>query len=114
MNRQVFPLGNDLKFLVRLTELGEDVHLDHAAYELKFTSGTKSKAFNISLNPDGSCVYPAGVTRHDEDSVRVAIPTAEMDRGDLWLRATVQIPDADFQDGNRTEIVVHDMGITLE
>lgn len=114
MTRQVFTVGNDIKVLVRLTELGEGVHLDHAAYQLKFTSGTKSKTFDVTLGDDGECVYPSGVAKHDEDSVRVALPTADMDRGDLWLRATVHVPDADFSDGERTEIVEHDMGITLE
>lgn len=114
MNRQVFPLGNDIKVLVRLTELGEGVTLDDTEYKLEFTAGTKSKTFEVVIDGPGEQRFSPGVTRHDENSVRVAINTAELDRGDLWLKATVHVTDADFTDGERTEIVVHDLGITLE
>ena len=99
MKQENTPLGAGLKLKVTLTELGEGVHLQDCVYSLEFTAGSKSKTFNV----DGDTVSD-GITVIDADTVAVALDT-----GDLYLKATVTVPDTDFPTGSRKEIVHHNL-----
>ena len=66
--------------------------------------GSKSKTFNV----DGDTVSD-GITVIDADTVAVALDTGELDTGDLYLKATVTVPDTDFPTGSRKEIVHHNL-----
>lgn len=104
MKQENTPLGAGLKLKVTLTELGEGVHLQDCSYSLDFTAGSKSKTFTV--NGESRSL---GITVIDEDTVAVALDTGELDTGDLYLKATVIVPDADFPSNARTEIVHHNL-----
>lgn len=104
MKQENTSLGAGLKLKVTLTELGEDIHLQDCTYTLEFTAGSKSKTFHV----DGES-RTRGITVIDEDTVAVALDTSELDTGDLYLKATVNVPDLEFPSGLRTEIIHHNL-----
>lgn len=106
-------LGADIKLKISLKGLGEDVKLDDISYKLEFTAGRKTKTYEVTLGEEGQ-QFPTGVARIDDETVRVSLPTSELDSGDLFVLVSAKIQDSEFPDGFRDEIVNHDTGITLE
>lgn len=112
MKQDRIPFGADIKLQVKLTELGDNVHLEDASsYNLTFTAGAKSKTFavNAPSNP-----ATTGVTKIDADTVAVALKTSDLDRGDIHLKAIVVVEDEAFSSGTRTEIIEHDLQLTIQ
>lgn len=112
-NREFIKIGQDLKILVDVTELGEDVTLDDIAYSLVFTSGSHSVTFAATLSGTTQTLA-TGMRRVNDHQVIVALPTTGFDRGNLMLKIVAEIPDTDFADGKRHEEREVDQMITLE
>ncbi|MBQ9474669.1 MAG: hypothetical protein IJU69_00225 [Bacteroidales bacterium] len=112
MKQELLPKGSDLKILVDVSELGEDIVLGNIAYSLEFTSGDSKKTFDVTIEDEEQSL-PAGLKVLDENRVVAAIKGSELDRGDVWLRAILSIPDEDFTDGIRVEIHEIDQHITI-
>ena len=73
-------------------------------------------AFEVSLycSPRKTVVVSkADLRREDENNYIVALDTAEVGSGDLKCRTTSYIPDGDFPDNLRTEIVEIDTEMTI-
>lgn len=94
--------------------------------------GTELK-LNINIEPMGSmtmddfdfevevyCSIKRVITIQKKDAIRVdqnnymvLVDTSETGAGDLKCKVTAHIPDGDFNDGLRTEVVAVSTGITI-
>lgn len=120
MKQEQIPYGSDLKILVEVTDLGEGTALAGIPYTLEFSAGSAKKTFAVTIEaPDeeegteGGQVLPPGLKSLNDHKVVASIPAADLDRGDLWLKVTLQIPDEDFESGYRTDIREIDQHITI-
>lgn len=120
MKQEQIPYGSDLKILVEVTDLGEDIVLAGIPYTLEFSSGEAKKTLAVTIEePDeeegteGGQVLPDGLKSLDDSRVVASIPGADLDRGDVWLKVTLLIPDEDFESGYRTDIREIDQHITI-
>lgn len=85
-------IGDDLKYLVVPEAGGFDPQLDD--FEIEVISGSKHKTYAKSdLLDDG------------EGGFYLAIDTTGFKKGDLWAVVKMYVPDDDFPDGNRLEMV---------
>jgi len=116
MKQELIPFGSDIKIIVDITDLGENLTLEGIAYKLIFTSGDKSKTFETTVAGSPAVqTLASGLTKvtGNADRVIASIPAADLDRGSLYLRAELSIPDASFTGGVRKEVVVKDTHITI-
>lgn len=111
--RELYNIGEDIKILVDVSDLGEGVKLDNVGYTLKFTSGSKNVSFTVT-GTGSTRSLPSGLRRVNDHQVIAAFSTSTLDKGDLWLNIAVTVPDADFADGNRHQERDIDLMITLK
>lgn len=85
-------VGTDLKFNVTITSQGFDMDTDGWTVEIK--RGARSIVFDKS-----ECI-------HDDTDGKwyVCFSTAELGPGDYYAIVTASVVDADFDDGDRTEV----------
>lgn len=112
MKQELIPYGSDIKILVDVTNLDDGVELGDIAYSLEFTGGEKTKLFEVTVD-EGEQSLPTGLTVVDDHRVAASIKGGVLDRGDVWLRITLEIPDESFTDGVRVEIRDIDVHITI-
>lgn len=95
--------GSGVKMTVSLSDLGDGVTLKDCNFTLEYKAGDSSKSFEVAAGED----LPDGVSfvEGDDNTVKVALDTSEVSRGPLFLRVTVLVPDEDFPDGSRKEIL---------
>lgn len=110
MKQEIIPYGSGVKLLVKITNLGEEVVLSECPFSITITAGAKS----ISIEVEDPTDPPQGVSFVDDDSFTLAFLTTPLDRGDLHMEITVSVPDSDFSDEIRPEILTYDLNYTLQ
>lgn len=100
--KQIVFLGTELKLNVSIAKLDEFTMDDYD--------------FNIEVY----CSAKRIITKTKEDAIRIdennyviLIDSAELGAGDVKCKITAYIPDYDFPDTLRTEIVGVDAGVTI-
>lgn len=101
MDTEVF-LGTELKLNVNIEPIG-DVTMDNYEFEIE-----------VYCSPKKSIIIPKENTiRVDSDNYVVLVDTNIVGAGDLKCKVTAQVPDGDFPDQLRTEVVCIDTGINI-
>lgn len=101
MATEIF-LGTELKLNVNIEPLGT-VTMDDFDFDVE-----------VYCNPSKSLTIPKKATiRIDESNYIVRIDTNIVGLGCLKCKVIAQIPDGDFDDAKRTEVVVIDSGIHI-
>lgn len=97
-------MGSDFRLKVNITNLGNSKHLNDQTVSLscQLRAGNAIQTFSKSQMID-----------LDQDTYIIPVKTSHLDKGDLFLKTTVGIPDTDFQSSTRTEIREIDTGITI-
>lgn len=93
------------------TELKMNVHIDPM-------DGVSMEMYDFEcmfyIYPNRACkVSKADMIRLDADNYVAMVDTTRMGSGKIMLRITAYVPDADFPDGLRTEVVTIDTGVTI-
>ncbi len=97
-------LGTELKINVT-AELGNDLHLADVDFVCTFYSN----------NPLGRSVtiQKQKLLQQDDDNYIAVLNTSDIGTGEYWLKLTAYLPDTDFEDRLRTEIVRVPTGIRV-
>ena len=101
MAAQVF-LGTELKLNVNIEPIGS-VTMDEYDFEIEVYCSPKR---TISINKEEAI-------RVDANNYIVLVDTEVIGAGDLKCKVKAEIPDADFDDRRRTEIVAVETGIQI-
>lgn len=103
MNLGIDPfVGTELKLNVNIEPMG-DITMDDYDFLVEAYCSIK----RVVSIPKASSI------RIDENNYVVRVDTAETGAGDLKCRITAYIPDSDFADGFRTEVIGFDTGINV-
>lgn len=95
-------IGTELKLNVNIEPMGE-LTMDSYDFEVE-----------VYCSPKKTIVTPkSNMIRTDENNYIVLVDTAIVGAGDLKIKVTAYIPDADFPDMLRTEVVAIDTGINI-
>jgi hypothetical protein len=101
MDTEVF-LGTELKLNVNIEPIG-DVTMDNYEFEIE-----------VYCSPKKSIVIKKGdAIRIDESNYVILIDSEVVGAGDLKCKITAHIPDGDFEDNIRTEVIGIDTGINI-
>lgn len=100
-NNNIF-LGSELKLNVSIAPIGT---LTMDDYNWVIEVWTSAKRVVTIEKKDSKKV--------DENNYIILVDTADIGTGDLKCKVNAQIPDGDFADNYRTEIVVIDTGIKI-
>lgn len=95
-------VGTELKINLNMAPMG-DIHLGDCNFELYAYTYT-SKGYVITKD---ECI------KVDEDNFIVLVDTAKTGAGTVKFKITIELPDADFDDLHRTEVVMVDTGIVI-
>lgn len=101
--RHIVRAGTEVKINIHLEPIGE-LTMDNYAWTAEIYTMPSSKVVKVSK---GEAI------RVDEANYIVAVDTSETGTGELKVRIKAEIPDGDFGDGLRREIVVLDTDITV-
>lgn len=96
-------LGTEYKINVGMSPMG-DIHLSNCDFEAKFYTG--SMLSHIIKKED--------MIQVDDDNFLALVDSTLTGQGELKMRMTIHLPDADFDDGVRTEVTVVNTGIVIE
>ena len=96
-------IGTEYKINIKMEPMGE-IHLANCDFEAKFYTGP---AMSQSISK-AEMVYV------DDDDYIALVDSSKTGQGALMMRLTVELPDADFDDGRRTEVQVLNTGIVVE
>lgn len=98
-----------------LVELGTELKLNvHIAPIDGITINDYDYQTTVYCNPRKSIVIPKEETINvDEENYIIRVDTTSLGAGDLYCKVTAYIPDEDFNDGLRTEVVVIDTMIDI-
>ncbi len=96
--------GSDFKLKVNITNLGDSKHLSDNDVSLTCVLMSGSSIAEYSKSQ---------LTKLDDDTYVIPVKTVGMDKGDLFLRTTVVVPDTSFPGNSRTDIRKIDTGITI-
>lgn len=102
--RETVVRGSDFRLRVHITNLGENIHLSDQNVSLVCTLRVR----DTSLVKDKAALTPV-----DADTYIMAVSTADLAKGDVFLETHTGVPDIAFQDGVRDEIVNTDTGVTI-
>jgi hypothetical protein len=95
-------IGTELKLNIHIEPIG-DTTMDDYDFEVE-----------VFCSPKKSIITPkADLIRVDSDNYIVLVDTNVVGAGDLKCKVTAQIPDGDFPDQLRTEVVIVDTGINI-
>lgn len=96
-------IGTEYKIKIGMQPMGE-IHLaDCEFFAVFYVNSAKSQR-----------VEKADMIKVDDDNYIALVDSTLTGAGELKARVTVDLPDADFDDGARTEVVVVNTGITIE
>ena len=95
-------LGSELKLNVSISPIG-DITMD----DYDFTVETYCSIQKVVSIPKAETI------RVDEENYVVLVDTNEIGVGRIKLKVTALIPDADFPDSLRTEVVIIDTGLDV-
>lgn len=95
-------LGTELKINLSIGQLG-DVHMS----DIDFTAQFYVYANHVQE------VRKADMLKVDDDNYLALLDSSKMGTGKLKVKVTAFVPDTDFKDRLRTEVVCADTGITL-
>lgn len=101
MATEIF-LGTELKLNINIEPIGT-VTMDSYDFEVEVYCSPK-KTIIVKKND---------AIRIDESNYVILVDTNVVGAGDLKCKVTAQIPDADFSDMIRTEVVAMDTGIKI-
>lgn len=96
-------IGTEYKINVRMAPMGE-IHLADCDFEAKFYTGSMHNQI----------IKKEDMIEVDADNFLAMVDSTLTGQGELKMRITVHLPDADFDDGVRTEVKVVDTGIVVE
>lgn len=95
-------IGTELKLNIHIEPIG-DTTMDDYNFEVE-----------VYCSPKRPIIIPkANAIRIDSDNYVVLVDTNVVGAGDLKCKVTAQVPDGDFQDLLRTEVVCIDTGINI-
>lgn len=103
MAKKVF-IGTELKLNINIDPMG-GVTMDEYEFEIELSCG--------AFKSRGIVVNKSQTKRIDSDNYIVCFDTNDVGTGKLRCRVTAYIPDEDFKDGKRTEVVEIDTGIEI-
>lgn len=95
-------LGTELKLNVNIEPMG-DISMDDYDWSVEVYCSTKKTVV----------VKKEEAIRIDKDNYVVLVDSAELGAGDLKCKVTAFIPDLDFPDTLRTEVMIIDTGIDI-
>lgn len=95
-------LGTELKLNINIEPIGS-ITMDDYDFEVEVYCSVK----RIVIVPKKDAI------RIDNNNYVILVDTMETGAGDLKCRVTAHIPDDDFADGLRTEVVGLDTGINI-
>lgn len=101
MTTEVF-LGTELKLNVNIEPIGT-VTMDDYNFEVEVYCSPKKTII----------VQKSEAIRLDESNYIILVDTNVVGAGDLKCKVTAQVPDGDFSDMYRTEVVAIDTGIKI-
>lgn len=101
-NKQQVLLGTELKININISEVG-NLTMDDYDFSTEFYCSAKRVL----------TVKKENAIRLDENNYLFRVDTEEVGAGDLKCKVTAYIPDQDFDDGLRTEVVGVDTGINI-
>lgn len=96
-------IGTEYKINIKMEPLGE-VHLTDCDFNARFYVGPT--LYQVITKDD--MIYV------DDDNYLALVDSSQTGKGNLMARLTVEIPDADFGDGRRTEVQVLNTGIFID
>jgi hypothetical protein len=103
MNNVLPPsLGTELKLNVN-ADLGNGLHLSDVDFTARFYS-----SFGKSITIDKK-----DMKKLDDDNYIAVVDSKKVGTGEYWMRLSVQLPDADCEDGYRSEVVTVPTGVKL-
>lgn len=95
-------IGTELKLNIHIEPIG-DTTMDDYDFEVE-----------VYCSPKRPIIIPkANAIRVDSDNYVVLVDTNIVGAGDLKCKVTAQVPDGDFSDQLRTEVVCIDTGINI-
>jgi hypothetical protein len=95
-------IGTELKLNIHIEPIGETT-MDDYNFEVE-----------VYCSPKRPIIIPkANAIRIDSDNYVVLVDTNVVGAGDLKCKVTAQVPDGDFPDLLRTEVVCIDTGINI-
>lgn len=95
-------IGTELKLNIHIEPIG-DTTMDDYDFEVE-----------VFCSPKKPIIIPKENTiRVDSDNYVVLVDTNVVGAGDLKCKVTAQVPDSDFADMLRTEVVCIDTGINI-
>lgn len=95
-------IGTELKLNIHIEPIG-DTTMDDYNFEVE-----------VYCSPKRPIIIPkANAIRIDSDNYVVLVDTNVVGAGDLKCKVTAQVPDGDFPDQLRTEVVCVDTGINI-
>jgi hypothetical protein len=95
-------IGTELKLNIHIEPIG-DTTMDDYNFEVE-----------VYCSPKRPIIIPkANAIRIDSDNYVVLVDTNVVGAGDLKCKVTAQVPDGDFPDMLRTEVVCIDTGINI-
>jgi hypothetical protein len=95
-------LGTELKLNIHIEPIG-DVSMDDYDFEVELYCSSR-KTLRITKSQ---------ARRIDKDNYVILADTNELGTGEVKIKVTAQIPDADFDDLLRTEVQVIDTGVNV-
>lgn len=95
-------LGTELKLNINIEPIGE-LTMDDYDWSVEAYCSTRNTVV----------IKKKDAIRMDSDNYVILVDSAIIGSGDIKCRITAYIPDGDFHDGLRTEIVGIDTGITI-
>ena len=95
-------IGTELKVAVSAEPVG-GIHLSEYDFECDFFVYRNQK---ITVRKDD-------MRKLDDDNYVALLDSSKLSAGNLLMRMTAHVPDTDFPDGLRTEVVEVDTGIKL-
>ena len=104
MAQQKIFLGTELKLNINIEPMNR-ITMDDYDFEVELICGTFNKSNKV--------IKKEQAKRVDSNNYIVCFDTAEVGAGKLKCKVTAFLPDDDFEDGKRTEVVEIDTGIEI-
>lgn len=95
-------IGTELKLNIHIEPIGE-ITMNDYDFEVEVYCSPKRPVMATKKD----------MIRIDSNNYVVLVDTNEVGAGELKCKVTAHIPDADFEDGFRTEIAAIDTGISI-
>lgn len=105
MARQIVFVGSELKLNIHIEPM-DGVTMDDYDFQVELMCGTFKKSNKIIRKEDAN--------RVDSNNYIICFDTAELGAGSLKCKVTAYLPDGDFRDGKRTEVVLIETGIDIK